>query len=396
MTHSTLFRSKKEIHFYGLDVHQETISIAVAYGTDEPKYLRTIENTAESVEAFFKPRLGSEIHVVYEAGGCGFVLYRNLTAMGIECLVAAPSKITKTVKEAKNDKLDAIKLTKLLRNHVLMGGKELHEVYVPDEFTEAIQAATRNREFHKKEEKRIKQRILGMLRKHGFRYKDTKTNWNKTHRAWLERVKFTCAINQEIYRDLLDSLHEREERVKRWDKRLDELCEQWNQSHLVMALCCLKGIQRLTALSIVAEIGNFGRFEHPKYLMAYLGLVPSEYSSGELVTRGKITKTGNKRVRWLLIEAAQAATRIPKSKRSFLASCPPGVPPEAAEHAYKASLRLNKTFYRLLNQGKNSNVAKVAVARELVGFIWGIATIIDSLSSTETPNTTKTALRKTA
>lgn len=382
MQNCTLLDTKSDVRFYGLDVHQDTISISVCYGLHEPQYLTTINNTHPEVEKYFQSLLdpNATIYAVYEAGGCGFVLYRMLEKMGIQCIIAAPSKITKTAKEAKNDKLDSLKLAKLLRNHILLGGKELHEVHVPDETTEAIREVTRQRDFCKRQAKRLQSRIQGMLRKHGFRYNLTKTLWTKTYRDWLERLDFRCPIKQRVFCDLLNMLHDMEARVECWDKELKTLCEQWNKGALVKALCALKGIQLLSAMILVAEISDFGRFEQAKHLMAFLGLVPSEYSSGQSVTRGCITKTGNKRVRTLLIEAAQTATRKVKSKKVFFALPEAkGVPVEVLEHAYKAQTRLNKVYYRLIQQGKNSNVAKVAVARELAGFIWGIAVIMDSL-----------------
>lgn len=387
MQHFTPIENPSNAHFYGLDVHQDSICISFAQSYGEPIFIKHLANSPQDIDLFFDEHQvpGATVFTVYEAGGCGFHLHRHLEKRGITNLVAAPSKIIKVSGEIKNDKRDSLKLTKLLRNHILTGGKELHEVFVPEESAEAMQEVTRLRDFYKRQVKRTQNKILALLRKYGFRYNQTKTRWGKTHRIWLEKVQFGSLIKQTVYRNLLNTLYEQEARVVAWDKELDSFCDQWNQNRVVKALCTLKGIQILTASTIVAEVGEFSRFKHPKRLMAYLGLVPSEYSSGKSVTRGRITKAGNKRVRTLLIESSHAAGRLVKSKKAFLDTCPKDLPEEVLEHAYKAQIRLNKTYYRLLNSGKNSCVAKVAVARELAGFVWAIAVMIECLDSKKQP-----------
>ena len=367
--------------FFGLDAHQKTIVIAEAPSFGDPCYVATLDHSPKAVQRFFADvcEEGVPIFTVYEAGGCGFGLARQLADMGILNLVAAPSKITKASGEIKNDKRDAIKLARLLRTHVLMGQKELHDVHVPECDDEAIREKTRQRNAFKRQAKVTQNQIMGMLRRHRIRYSLTKQAWTKTYRAWLERVDFGNALLQDVFREFLDQLHDLEARVAKCDRELDRICESWNRAQVVSALCALKGIQQLSAVSIVAEIGSFSRFETAPKLMGYLGLVPSESSSGEKVTRGRITKTGNKRVRTLLVEVACSARYKPKSKAAFLKTCPKGLPPEVLDHAYKAQIRLHRTYWKLVQQGKNRNTARTAVARELVGFIWWIGLIMETI-----------------
>lgn len=380
MTNSTAPIVNLNTRFFGLDVHQNTIVISQAEAFGKPQFVQTITNESTAVEDFFKRVVadGPQVHATYEAGGCGYGLARQLKAMGIATIIAAPSKITKTSGEIKNDKRDAHKLARLLRNHILTDHKELHPVYVPEIDDEAIREKTRQRNAFKRQVRVAMNQVMSMLRRHGMRYTSTKTTWNKTYRAWLERVDFGNATLQDVFREYLDQLADLEARVAKCDKELDNLCQEWNKGEVVKAVRALKGFQNLSAASLVAEIGSFARFESASGLMAYLGLTPSEYSSGERVTRGRISKAGNKRARTLLIEAASCAYRKPKSKAAFLATCPTGLPQEVYDHAYKAQVRLHKKYWRLVNKGKNTNTAKTAVARELAGFVWWIGLMMET------------------
>ncbi len=381
MKNSTAHLDHDNARFFGLDVHQKTITIALATRLGEPRHLATIDNRPSVVKRFFEKhtKTGGPIYVVYEAGGCGFHLARQLEAMGIIVIVAAPSKIKKASGEVKNDKRDAAKLAKLLRSHILMGHKELHPVAVPEQDDEAIREKSRQRNALLKKVRTTQNQISAMVRRHGLRYDLTKTLWTKTHRAWLERVDFGNLDLNEVFREYLDHLAEEEARLAKCERQLEAMCASWNRAEVVKALCALKGVGALTASSLVAEIGSFARFASATELMSYLGLTPSEHSSGEKVTRGRITKAGNKRARTLLIEAACSVRHKPKSKQAFMQSCPTGLPREVIEHAYKAQVRLYKRYWQLINKGKNTNAARTAVARELAGFVWGIALIAETV-----------------
>ena len=375
---------KKDVGLYGMDVHKKTITIARADDTGE-QVIATIPNNPQKIEKFFSKaqKKTPEVHTVYEAGGCGFVLARQLKVMGIKNVVAAPSKIEKASGDhVKNDKRDARKLASLLRRHVVLKEKDaIHEVVVPDEEDEAIRDLTRQRKAFKDDAKKTQVRIKALLLRNGFYYTETATTWTQTYRQWLETLDFGNPHSQKAFHNYLDMLAMQEKAVKDCDDDLKRLCEDWNKGALVKALMALKGIQFLSAMILVAEIGDFSRFDSPARLMAYLGLTPSEYSSGDRTTRSSISKAGNTRVRTLLIEAAMSARFRPKSRSAFLATCPKGLPPEVLEHAYKGQRRLASKFARLIRAGKNSNVARVAVARELVGFVWAIALMIESAQS---------------
>ena len=379
MSHSSLFPQSTP-RLFGLDVHQRTIVIAEATQFGEPIYRETLDHTPAQVKRFFqKMAKESPIFTVYEAGGCGYVLHRQLEGLGVNNLICAPSKIARASgNKVKNDKRDAIMLARLLRNQILTGQKELHDVYIPEIEDEVIREKIRQRAAFKRQAKVTQNQIMGMLRRHGKRYGLTKTAWTKTYRAWLLRVDFGNATLQDIFRVYLDNLSDQEEKVAKCDAAISELCQEWNKAQVVNSLRALRGFQVLNASAIVAEIGCFSRFETASEIMAFIGLTPSESSSGQSVTRGSITKQGNTRVRTLLIEAACNAWRIPKPKKAFFALRPPGILSEVLEHAYKGQCRLYKKYWRLVNQGKSPNVAKTAVARELLGFVWAIGTLMES------------------
>ena len=391
MTHSTV--SASDFGFFGLDVHKKTISIALATGKGEPRFLCTIPNASDEIAVFFNTHLTrfEQLFAVYEAGGCGYSIARQLNRMGITCIVAAPSKISKApALKVKNDKKDALMLAKLLRNHVLLDQKELHSVYVPDPSDEAIREKTRQRSFLKKQVISIQNRIMGMIQYYGIpRYTLTKMAWTITYRKWLESINFGNPGVQAVFLQELNHLHYLEDLVAQCDAELAELCRTWNNKTLIVkAFQAFRGVGLLTAANLAAEIGNFSRFDNPSQLMGYIGLTPTEFSSGQRVTRGGITKAGNTRIRRLLIEAVASARHTPKSKRTFFLTHPKGLPMEVKEHAYKAQKRLHKRYWHLLGNGKNPNVAKVALARELLGFIWAVAVSLEQTTADTGPNTT--------
>lgn len=372
--------------FLGLDVHKKTIVVAQAQGCDSPRYVATLKHEHQVIEKFFQKILQSNqlVFSTYEAGGCGYGLARQLEKLGITNLIAAPSKIVKPKGSLKNDKHDAIHLTRLLRNHVLLDQKELHEVYLPDPDDEAVREKTRQRHAFKRQVQVTRNQILGMLTRQGKRYNLTKTHWTQTHRKWMESAKFGHPFLDESFRIYLDQLNDLETRVDQCDLELERIRKVWSKGPIVTALMALRGISLLAAISIVSEIGCFSRFDSAAQFMAFLGLTPSEHSSGDRVTRGRITKKGNSKVRSLLVEASCCANRTLKSKDVFVKKCPAHLPVELTNHAYKAQHRLYKTYWKLVHKGKNTNVARIAVARELAGFVWAIGVASESKLQTKT------------
>jgi len=396
MNYSSAQIKSAQYRIFGLDVHQKTIVIAESTEKGEPRYVKTIENNEAAVRAFFQPVKDSVelVFTTYEAGGCGNGLHRLLVKMGITNTIAAPSKLPKSPgKKVKNDKVDAINLARLLRYMVLNGElKALHEVYVPEVDDEAIREKTRQRDTFKKQAKSTMNQITSMLRRHGKKYDLTKTKWTKTYRDWLTRVDFSHATINTTFREYLDHLSTLEALVAKCDREINKLVEEWNKAPLVKAFSCFRGFQQLASTCLVAEIGVFNRFETAPQIMSFLGMTCSESSSGESVTLGRITKTGNTRARTLLVEAACAASRKPKPKSAFVRTCPPDLPQEVIDHAYKAQCRLYTKYWRLVNKGKSPNKAKIAVARELIGFIWWVAVMIESkMSIQEEPKMTTAA-----
>ena len=290
--------------YVGMDVHQKSISIAIANeGPDgEVRLYGTTKHTAEAVDKVIRKLVstGAELHFVYEAGPCGFGLYRHLTGNGFKCIVAAPSMIPKKIGvRIKNDNRDAISLARLLR------AGELTPIYVPDTEDEAIRDLTRARNDAKNAERKAKQRLHSFLLRHEYIYPG-KTKWIKSHFIWLAQLKMKHTAQQIAFQEYIDAVKDCTERIARLDEQILKAADEWRWGPTVKALQALRGVSLLTAVNMAAEIGDFNRFQNPKELMAYLGLVPSEYSSGNRIRRGGITKTGNSHARRICVESALA------------------------------------------------------------------------------------------
>ena len=370
--------------YYGLDVHQGTISIARIFPEESPQYVTTISNNPKDIEAFFKQELTqyAKIQTTYEAGGCGYHIHHQLTAMGIDNLVAAPSLIPKKPgKRVKNDKVDACNLAEYLRFGQLVG------VHVPHEEQEAFKDLTRQRDAFKKQLRVARQQVQGMLRRYGKRYTDGKISWTMCYWNWLRKVKMPDLGRQEVLMEYIDNVEAIGDRIQKINQRITTLRAQWRKDSIAKALATLRGIDLFTATSIVAEVDDFSRFETAGQFMSYLGLTPGEFSSGERVgrnrvisakvNRGSITKAGNKRLRWLLVEAAWHYRYLP-SKPKALRTRWEGQPRQVLDHAWKAQARLYKKYTILNRKGKTSKVANIAVARELAGFIWSIGLMAET------------------
>jgi transposase len=361
---------KNTIKYVGLDTHKNSIVIAIAdeKRDGEVRNYGTIPNTLEAVDKFIRKQVSENITLrcVYEAGPTGFGLCRYLRGNGVDCIVVAPSMIPKKDGDRiKTDRRDARNLARLHR------AGELQEIYIPRREDEAMRDLIRSRDDARHASRKAKQRLLSFLLRHGKTYSG-KTNWTQAHFNWLAEIKMDHPAQQIAYQEYITSIHETTNRVCRLDKEISKLCKEWKQGPLVSAIQSLRGVAELTAVTIVAELGNLERFSNPKGLMAYLGLVPSEYSTGTTTRRGGITKTGNGFVRRVLVEASWTY-RLPARMTKHLLKRNQGQPSAIQDIAWKAQLRLCNRFRRLRAKGKPTQVVTTAIARELIAFVWAIS-----------------------
>lgn len=366
---------KKSIMYVGLDVHKNSIEIAFAdVGRDsEVRSYGKIDGSLTALDKVIRKleSKGSELHFAYEAGPCGYEIYRHLSRKGYNCIVVAPSLIPRqSGKRIKTDRRDAQMLARLHR------AGELTSVYVPALEDEAMRDLTRAREDARAVERKAKQRILAFLLRHGYRYSG-KTPWSRAHFRWIATLKMPHPAQQIVLQESLDALSECTERVNRLTEQLQSLLPQWRMSPVVEALQTLRGVSVIVATTTIAELGDLTRFASPVELMSYLGLVPSEHSSGEKTKRGSITKTGNGHVRRVLVEAAWAY-RLPARISTKLHLRQEGMSQKICAISWKAQLRLCNRYKRLLAKGKANQLIITAIARELCGFMWAIANEVDT------------------
>jgi transposase len=360
---------KKSVKYVGLDVHKNSITIAIAdEGRDkEVRSYGTIANTASSIDKFLRKLVsdGSEPDFVYEAGPCGYTLYRQLTAKGFRCMVAAPSLIPKKSGDRiKTDYRDAVDLARLHR------AGELTAVYVPNLEDEAMRDLTRAREDAKFAARKAKQQLGAFLLRSGHIYTG-KSAWSDAHFRWISDITMEHAYQQFTLQEYVDAVHACLNRVERHTEQIQKLVEQWRMAPVVKALQAMRGVSLIVAATTVAELGDLSRFDHPSKLMAHLGLIPSEHSSGESIKRGPITKAGNGHVRRVLVEAAHAY-RLPARVSRILLKRQEELDNRIKEIAWKAQVRLCGRYRRLVAKGKPNNVVIIAIARELAAFIWAI------------------------
>jgi transposase len=357
------------IKFVGLDTHKDTISVSVADAAGgAARYFGEIENKAAAIDKLIG-RLSADGEVLsfcYEAGPCGYGLYRQVTQSGHDCSVVAPSLIPRRPGDrVKTDRRDSGALARLHR------AGELTPVWVPDEAQEAMRDLTRAREDVKHLERRSRQRLNAFLLRHGQRYTG-KSKWTQAHWRWLERIKFTQPAQQIVLQEYIDNVQQLTHRVAGLEGEMARALPDWPLAPLVEALMALRGCRLITAMTVVAELGDISRFDSPRQLMAFLGLVPSESSSGPRKRRGGITKTGNSHVRRLLIEAAWCY-RFPARKSAPLQRRAERTSAAVQAIAWKAQKRLCARFRHLKNRGLIQVKISTAIARELSGFIWAIA-----------------------
>ena len=353
----------------GLDVHKDSIDIAVAEpGRDgEIRHVGSIGGDLASLDKALRKLIsrGRRLHVVYEAGPCGFVIWRHLSAQGLACEVVAPSSIPKRSGDRiKTDRRDAMLLARLARSG------DLTAVRVPDGADEAVRDLVRAREDAVRECRNARHRLKALLLRNGITYAG-KSAWTDKHLRWLATLKMPHATQQIGFQEYLHAITESTQRIARLEQALRDTLPEWSLKPLVQALQAMRGVQLIAAMTLVAELQDFLRFESPRKLMAYVGLVPGEHSSGPKRRQGSITKAGNSAARRMLVEIAwhyQHSPRVSPIIATRQDQCPKAV----TDIAWAAQLRLHSKFRRLLARRVMKNKAVVAVARELAGFVWAI------------------------
>ena len=362
-----------KLRFAGLDVHAETIAVAVAEEGGEVRSLGTIPNRLESVRKMMgKLKEGKKLKCCYEAGPTGYVLYWQLTQIGVECEVIAPSLIpTKAGDRVKTDRRDAEKLARCYR------AGELTPVWVPDAGHEALRDLVRAREAAKKDQLRHRHRLGKFLLRHGKRPTDAGKAWTQKYVNWIRiHVRFDQPALDATVKHYLEEVDHIAERIVKLEQAIDEAVKQAAPEirAVIEALQALRGVAQTTAATVVSELGNLSRFPNPRQLMGYSGLVPREYSSGNKTQRGAITKSGNAHLRRVLVESAWTYQHRPNVQGRVLRRQKAlALSDEAKKTAWKAQQRLHKRFTAMAARGKNHNQIVTALARELLGFMWAIA-----------------------
>jgi transposase len=357
--------------FVAFDTSKLRNAVAIAEGGrgGEVRFLGEIENSEAATAKLVRQlaRQYQRLTFCYEAGPTGYGLHRQITELGHKCIVAAPSLIPKRPGDrVKTNRRDAVSLVKLLR------ADELTAVWVPDRGHEAMRDLTRARETAMIDLRGKRQQITSLLLRQGRHYQEGRKPWTKIHKAWLMRQKFDHPERRLVFEEMMLAMRQAEERLVRLEQAIRVAVAEWSLAEVVTGLMAMRGIDLISAASFLAEMGDLSRFPTPSELMANLGMVPSEKSSGERIKRGPITKAGNRRARRLLVECAWAYRHPPRvgvTKQAKVAAAPRAV----GEIAWKAQHRLYGRYRTLIRRGKLKNVAITAVARELAGFIWAVS-----------------------
>lgn len=365
------------IVYIGMDVHTSNYtlcSLDPGYGVEKDNYFAEVQftndfikNVVNYVTNLKKKLKDCEFVCGYEAGCLGYSTYKDLTKVGIKCVLMAPSTmaVQKGGKKVKNDRRDARVIAQCLAYQTYK------EVYVLSEHDEAVRGYLRMRDSHNKALKRIKQQIIAFCTGHGL-FSPTKSNWTVAHLKWLKDLKFNDPVEQEILNEYLSSLTFLSDKIKAMDVRIEELASEKQYCENVKKLRCIKGIETNVALTLLAEIGDFNRFSKPTDFAAYLGLIPGEQSSGDKVRGTGITKAGNSTLRRKLTESAKGYWRGRIGiKSATFKKLEKELPKEVTEYALKANTRLQRKFFNMIHvKGKNMNVAASACAREMACFVW--------------------------
>jgi transposase len=380
---------KKTVHYIGLDVHKETIAVAIApENTTEVRHYGIIGGTLDAVEKLVKKLSGEtiELRFVYEAGPCGYVLCRYLKSKGIRCDVVSPSLIPKKASDrVKTDRRDAEQLARLFR------AGELTAIHVPDQEDEAIRDLVRARTTAVCDQRQARNRLKGFLLRHGFRYTG-KSSWTPAHKRYLSGLVMPQPAQQIVFQECIHAINDATERLERLTQSVEDALPGWKWEPVVRALMSLRGVAVLTAMTLVAEAGDMSRFTEARQLMSYFGLTSSEHSSGGKRVQGGITKCGNTHCRRVLTEAAWQYRLKPKVSEAMQ---------KRQEHqskevrliAWKAQTRLHKRFKKLATH-KKSVVVATAIARELTGFVWAIACAVKAPEPSNQPEVIRTCRGK--
>ncbi|KTF12992.1 IS110 family transposase [Pseudoalteromonas sp. 10-33] len=364
--------NKHSILFIGLDTHKEFNEVAYIeeHRGSQPVHLGRVSSSKVAVQKlvrqFESKYPGATLHFVYEAGPCGYWIYRLITSLGHCCYVVAPSLIPKKPGEkVKTDKRDALKLAKLLKS------EDLTPIYVPEPEDEAVRDLSRAREVAMKDLKDAKYQLKALLLRNNINYKGT-ANWSQKHLRWLTELVLPHPAQHIVLQEFLHTITERISRLERLDNELTHHVHQWRYYPVVKAIQAMRGVRLLVATGVVAELGDLSRFDHPRKLMSYLGLVPSEHSSGGKRHIGAITKCGNGRARRLLVEGAHTY-RYAANISTDMQKRQEGLPKDIIDIAWKAQLRLCKRYKKMIAKGKHYNLVVTAIAREMIAYIWAIA-----------------------
>jgi transposase len=362
----------KMIHWIGIDDHADKWTIAHLRGSEEKaaNEFELIPNEAgyRKLLAFAKA-LGGTVRFVYEAGPCGYELHRRLNKAGFRCEVAAPSLTPrKPGQRVKTNRRDALKLARYLR------AGELTLIAVPDEHREALRDLIRARTAAQKDLLSVRHQISKLLLRYGHRYRDGRA-WTQRFWGWLGKIRLEGDHSQFVLEEMVGAHAERVARVARYTEAIETAAQKPEYAPYVAALSVLRGIDTGSAMTILAELGDLRRFATAPQLMAAIGLVPAEHSTGDKTVRLPITKAGNAHVRRIAVEAAWHYQRRPSSGRVVMRRRK-GQSKELLDIARRCDLRLNRKFQRMTSRGKRSTVAAVAVARELMGFIWAVGQLV--------------------
>ena len=363
--------------YVGMDVHKESFSLCCYTNEKEQaEYPQRVDGHYSKVLNYIEAmrnHYGDDALFIcgYEAGCLGFTLYHQLTDHNLKCVILAPSTIPQPRggKKVKTDKRDAAIIARCLAHH------DYSPVHIPTDQDKQTRDFLRMRNDHKIALKRIKQQIIAFCIQNNYRFDCTNNYWTKSHLKWLRSLK-PEGLNAEILQEYLLTYDYLSDKLERLDKRIEELASDDTYRENVQKLTCFMGVKTITALSVLTEVGDFNRFDSAQHFASYIGLTPGENSSGEGQNRLGITKAGNSHARTLLVEAAQSYTRGQIGYKSkTLKARQAGNPPEVIAYADKANERLRRKYYRMvLKNNKKHNIAKIAVARELACFMWGMMT----------------------
>jgi transposase len=356
---------------------RNAVAIAEAGRTGEVRFFGEIENSAAATAKLVRKLAGkyARLTFCYEAGPTGYGLYRQIKSLGHACMVVAPSLIPKKAGDrVKTNRRDALSLAKLLR------AGELTAVWVPDARHEAVRDLTRARDAAVADLRSKRQQVLSLLLRQELHYAG-KTTWGKAYMGWLASLKLAHVEQRIAFEEMLLAVRQAGERIERLEQAIRAALPDWSLAEVVTALMAMRGFDLVAASAFLGEIGDLSRFQTPRQLMAYLGLVPSEASTGDTIKRGPITKAGNTRARRILVECSwsyQHPPRVGKDKQAKVAAAPPAV----REIAWKAQSRLCQRYRALTKKGKRKTVVVTAIARELAGFVWAISREVTAAAAT--------------